>query len=33
MEISDHDLFLKLRSFEDAFVERKTSADSAVPRG
>src|SRR6516162_2031647 len=28
MEISDHDLFLKLRSFEDAFVERKTSADS-----
>ena len=28
MEISDHDLLLRLRSFEDAFVERKTSADS-----
>jgi predicted HTH transcriptional regulator len=28
MEISDHDLVLRLRSFEDAFVERKTSADS-----
>ena len=28
MEISDQDLLLRLQSFEDAFVERKTCGDS-----
>jgi predicted HTH transcriptional regulator len=28
IEITDQDLLLRLRSFEDAFVERKTSGDS-----